>query len=388
VEERLGVTPALDVEALLGRLVTIDSQNPDLVADSRGELELATAVAEIMVELGMKATLPETLPGRPNVVGVLPGTSDETLLLEAHLDTVPAPGHEIVVRREGRRLHGRGTCDTKASLAAMLAAVATLSGDPGPRPTVVLAGVVDEEFVMRGAERLLDQVGPVTGVVVGEPTSLRPVRAHNGFIRVRLQVHGRSAHSSRAHLGENAILGAARVVTDLDTAVGERLRGRHHHLTGPALLTPTMVRGGSAPNVVPDHCEVWLDRRLAPGEEPAAALAEIDDVLERLRVEGTDVRRDAPLISLRGVNTAADHPLVAATERAVASVTGTHHVSSGVTYSTDACFLGRSGDVPCVVLGPGSIDQAHTDDEWVDLDEVVQAVDVFAEVVRQVGDGR
>ncbi len=379
------MTTAYDVEALLERLVSIDSQNPDLAGGCPGELELATAVAEIMRDLGMHATLPETLPGRPNVIGVLPGSSDHTLLLEAHLDTVPAPEHAVVVRREGRRLHARGSCDTKGSLAAMLTAAAQLAGQPGPRPTVVVAGVVDEEFVMRGAEMLLDQVGPVVGIVVGEPTSLVPVRAHNGFIRVLLQMNGRSAHSSKAHLGKNAILGAARVVTELQAVVGERLEHRRHHLAWPALLTPTMVRGGIAPNVVPDHCEVLFDRRLMPGEKPAAALAEIDKVLDRLRAEGDDVRREEPIVALPGLETPADHPLIAATERAVADVTGTHHAATGVTYSTDACILGRSGKVPCVVLGPGSIDQAHTDDEWIDLDEVVQAVDVYAEVVRQVG---
>jgi acetylornithine deacetylase len=266
----------------------------------------------------------------------------------------------------------------------MLAAVERLSRASEPRPTVVVAGVVDEEFVMRGAEMLLDQVGPVIGTVVGEPTSLVPVRAHNGFIRVRLQVHGQSAHSSRAHLGKNAVLGAARVLTALESVIGQRLAHRHHHLAGPALLTPTMVQGGIAPNVVPDHCELWFDRRLAPGEQPAAALAEVDEVLDRLRSAGTDVRRDQPIVSLPGVETAAHHPLVTATERAVAEVTGRHHPAAGVTYSTDACFLARSG-APFIVLGPGSIDQAHTDDEWIDLDELVQAVDVYAEVVRQVG---
>jgi acetylornithine deacetylase/succinyl-diaminopimelate desuccinylase-like protein len=379
------MTTVHNVEALLERLVRIDSQNPDLVPGHPGELELASTVAEIMQDLGMHTALPETLPGRPNVIGVLPGTSEERLLFEAHLDTVPAPQHKVIVHREARRLHARGSCDTKGSLAAMLAAVEQLSRESGPRPTLVVAGVVDEEFIMRGAELLLDQIGPVVGTVVGEPTSLVPVRAHNGFIRVRLQVHGKSAHSSKAHLGKNAILGAAQVVTALEARVGQRLQHRHHHLAGPALLTPTMVQGGIAPNVVPDRCELWFDRRLSPGEEPATALAEIDEVLNHLRAEGTEVDRDQPIVSLPGVETPANHPLVAATERAVGAVTGKHEAATGVTYSTDACFLARSGETPFIVLGPGSIDQAHTDDEWIDLDELVQAVDVYAEVVRQVG---
>jgi acetylornithine deacetylase/succinyl-diaminopimelate desuccinylase-like protein len=378
------VPPNVDVEQLLEKFVRIDSQNPDLAPASRGERDLAVEVARVLDRLGVKAELHETLDGRPNVVGTLPGTVGATLLLEAHLDTVPAPPGPLVVRREGRRLYGRGTCDTKGSLAAMVAAVAGLAQHTGPRPTVVLAGVVDEEYVMRGAARLLDQVPVPTGVVIGEPTSLVPVRAHNGFIRVRVHAHGRSVHSSKAHLGHNAVLAAARLVEALDQELGERLRHRHHSLAGPALLTPTMISGGIAPNVVPDHCAVWFDRRLAPGEDPAGALAEIDLVLDQLRSAGDVLRRDDPIVSLRGVETPEDHPLVRMTERAVRSVTGQDRSSTGVTYSTDACYLGGQGGMPCIVLGPGSIDQAHTVDEWVDLDEVAQAVDVYTQLALEM----
>lgn len=373
----------VDVEQLLERFVRIDSQNPDLAPQSQGERELAVEVAQVLDRLGVQAQLHDTLEGRPNVVAVLPGTVEQTLMLEAHLDTVPAPPGPLVVRREGRRLYGRGSCDTKGSLAAMVATLARLAHHKGPRPTVVLAGVVDEEYVMRGAARLLDQIPEVSGVIIGEPTSLVPARAHNGFIRVRVHAHGLSVHSSKAHLGHNAVLAAARLVDALDQELGERLRHRHHPLAGPALLTPTMISGGIAPNVVPDHCAVWFDRRLAPGEDPADALAEIDGVLDALRSAGDTLHRDEPIVSLRGVETAEDHPLVRATERAVRQVTGHDGSSTGVTYSTDACYLGGHGGLPCVVLGPGSIDQAHTIDEWIDLDQVVQAVDVYTQLALE-----
>jgi acetylornithine deacetylase/succinyl-diaminopimelate desuccinylase-like protein len=375
----------LDVEGLLEHLVGIDSQNPDLVPGHPGELALAREVADLLTGLGLETALHETLPGRPNVVGVLPGDPDRAVLLEAHLDTVPAPGGRLTVRRDGQRLHGRGACDTKGSLAAMIAAVARLAHEPGPRPTVVIAGVVDEEYVMRGAAGLLAQIPPVSAVVIGEPTSLVPVRAHNGFLRLRLQAHGRAVHSSKAHLGHNAIIASARVVAALESSVGERLRHRHHPLIGPALLTPTMIAGGSAPNVVPDECDIWFDRRLAPDETATTALAEIDGALASMRQQGLEISRDEPIVSLAGVETPADHPLVVATEQAVEAVLGVKQVATGVTYSTDACYLGGQGGLPCVVMGPGSIDQAHTVDEWIDLPEVTRAVDVYAEIVRQLG---
>jgi acetylornithine deacetylase len=175
------------------------------------------------------------------------------------------------------------------------------------------------------------------------------------------------------------------MITTLDGALAERLRHRHHPLTGPALLTATMISGGIAPNVVPDECTVCFDRRLAPDEDPEAALAEIDDVLARLRENGERLQLDEPIVALRGVETAEDHPFVRGAESAVTAVLGRAVTSGGVTYSTDACHLSAPGGAPCVVYGPGSIDQAHTDDEWIDLDEVVAAVDVYAEIVKRAG---
>jgi acetylornithine deacetylase/succinyl-diaminopimelate desuccinylase-like protein len=369
---------ATETDELLRHLMAFDSRNPDLAPESPGERPLAEEVAVLLRERGLRTELHDAVGNRPNVVGVLPGTPGQpTVLFEAHLDTVPTPTGGIPVREEGRRLFGRGTCDTKGSLAAMIAAAGRLAELSGPRPTLVVAGVADEEYVMRGAAALPSQIPPVDGVVIGEPTSLAPVRAHNGFIRVRVQVGGRTAHSSKAHLGVNAIVHAARVVTALDDRLGERLRGRPHALTGPALLSPTMVSGGVAPNIVPDRCEVMFDRRLAPDESAAVALAEIDEVLDRLRADGVVVRLDEPIVALPGMETGQELPIVRAAEQAVADTLGRPVPAHGVTYSTDACFLSGTAGLPCVVLGPGSIDQAHTDDEWVDLDEVATAVDVY-----------
>jgi acetylornithine deacetylase len=384
VSEREGETAAGagDVETVLWQLMEIDSQNPDLVPGAAGERPLAETVAALLDKAGLQTSIHEVVDGRPNVLGVLPGTAGApTIVLEAHLDTVPAPEGGLPLRQDGRRLYGRGACDTKGSLAAMIVAAERLAAVDGPRPTVVVAGVADEEYIMRGAaalvEQLRDVVQTVTGVVIGEPTSLIPVRAHNGFIRVRLQVQGTSAHSSKAHLGVNAIIEAARAITVLDEQLGERLRRHPHLLTGPALLSPTMITGGIAPNVVPDRVEVMFDRRLSPEETVEGALDEIEAVLAALRGSGMRVSLDQPVVGLPGFSTPATDLMVAAAQQAAAQVTGVEEEASGVTYSTDACYLNGVGGLPCVVMGPGSIDQAHTDDEWIDLDEVVAAVEVY-----------
>jgi acetylornithine deacetylase len=134
-----------------------------------------------------------------------------------------------------------------------------------------------------------------------------------------------------------------------------------------------VIRGGTALNVVPERCEVLFDRRLGPDEPPEDALAEIDAVLERSE---DDVRRGEPFLALPGAETAAGHPVVRAAEDA----TGAR--AEGVAFCTDASRLNGEGGIPFVVLGPGDIEQAHTVDEWVSLDEVRRAVGVYVAIAR------
>lgn len=369
-----------DVVQLLEDLVAIDSVNPSM--GGPGEAKIAELLVEVLGDLGARVSRHEVEPGRPNVVAVLPGDEPCTVLLEAHLDTVALPLEGPVVRRDGERIVGRGACDTKGSCAAMVGALARLAHEDR-RPTVIFAGTVDEEAAMTGSRALLGRLPDVDGAVIGEPTSLRPVRVHNGLARFRVTAQGVSAHTSRAHLGVNAVSTAARAIVALEDELLPRLRGRAHPLAGPALLTAAVIHGGVAPNVVPDSCEVLLDRRISPGEDPDAAMEELDGVLDRLRSEGHEIRREDPYILLPAVEAAADHPLVTAAEHAAASVLGRHEPAGGAPYGTDASYLAGVGHIPCVVVGPGSIDQAHSDHEWVSIREVELGVDVYAELTHR-----
>jgi acetylornithine deacetylase len=369
---------------LLEELVGLDSVNPAM--GGPGEEAIARWVAKFLEGLGADVSLLEVDEGRPNVLATLPKRSeDPAILLTAHLDTVALPQGGLRVERTPERVIGRGACDTKGSLAAMLGAVAELAADRPDGPGVLFAGTVDEEAAMRGSRALVEHLSSVYGAVVGEPTSLVPVRAHNGMVRFTVTAHGRSAHTSRADLGVNAVVAAARAVVALEDHLGPVLRGRARPLTGPALLTPAVITGGVAPNVVPDRCTVVVDRRLAPGETVEGALAEVDEALRAVDGGRHRIVRDPPFLTLPPLELPPHHPLVLAAEEAVETVTGHRVVATGAPYGTDASNLWGLGRIPCVVLGPGSVEWAHTDEEWVSLDEVRQATAVYVELVRRLG---
>jgi acetylornithine deacetylase/succinyl-diaminopimelate desuccinylase-like protein len=379
-------TAALDPVDLLRDLVRIPSVNPHM-GGGHGEGEVVEYVASVLHDQGLDVSTPEVQDGRCNVVARLHGDSGSpTVLLEAHLDTVPMPGHGLKVEEDGDRLRGRGACDTKGSAAAMIATLSRLRSEES-HPTVVFAGVVDEEYAMAGSRALVGQLDATpSAAIVGEPTSLRPVRVHNGLARMRIETHGRAAHTSKAQLGVNAIASAARVVIALIDELYPQLAERGHPLVGPALITPAVIRGGVASNIVPETCTIEIDRRLAPGEDPANAMAEIDRILDGLRSERVMITRHDPDILLDGVEIPEGHPLVRVAEAAVQSVLGKPIRAEGAPFGTDASNLWGVGRIPCIVLGPGSIDQAHTEDEWVGLSEVRSAVEIYTEVVRGLKD--
>jgi acetylornithine deacetylase len=378
----------MDVVELLVELVGIESTNTTLDPDGPGEAAMADRLAQLLDDLGLAVEMYEVAPGRPNVLGTLPGHPDRpALLFEAHLDTVPTPPGGIPVHLESGRLTGRGSCDCKGALAAMLGALDRIAASPAAeRPTVLLAGAVDEESSMTGSAALLPLLTldgrTVSAAVIAEPTSLVPVRAHHGVVRAALTAHGRAAHAAKAHLGVNAVTAMARAITALDDRLGRRLAATMHPLAGPALLNTTMIRGGSAPNIVPDLCEVIVDRRIPPGTTPAEVVAEIEAVLAERREAGDEIRLGDPFVALPGVETDPDEAIVVAAERAATSALGRPVSAGGVPFATDACNLLGTGGIPCVVLGPGSIDQAHTADEWVDIAEVLAAVDVYEAIAR------
>jgi acetylornithine deacetylase/succinyl-diaminopimelate desuccinylase family protein len=363
----------------LADLVRINSVNPSYGGGS-GEGEIAAWIRRFFEERGMECWEQEVFPGRPNVIARLPGhDSSRRIILEAHTDTMGVEGMTIPPfdpRIANGRMFGRGSCDTKAGLAAMMHAVASIHENRIPPPCEVwLAAVVDEEFSYRGVVKLCEGL---TGeaALVAEPTGLHTVIATKGVLRWRIVVRGRAAHSSKPDLGVNAINHMARVIRALEED-HLRLAGQAHPLLGPATVNVGVIQGGTQVNVVPDSCEIQIDRRLLPGETVARVLAHYRSLLDELRSEHPTLEAimEPPMLTDEALETAADSPpaQVAAT---VLEEMGLDATPCGVPFGSDASKLSRRG-IPSLVIGPGSIDHAHAADEFVELLEVERAFEFY-----------
>ena len=375
---------------LLSALVSIPSMNPAFMADgSGGEAALAAYVESQLQDLGMETAQHEPLPGRPNVFGRLRVPNSQGLLLfECHMDTVGVDtwGPEALEPRlEGTTLHGRGSCDAKGCLAGMLLALRELAQQPDELAMDIgLLGVVDEEYKFRGILGFLEQEIPVTAAVIGEPTQLGLVTATKGAVRFTLQTKGRPAHSSQPHKGNNAIYQMVDIIRHLRETLDPRFAARSHPLVGYPTWAIGIIHGGHAANVIPETCQVVVDRRIIPGETTEGAIQEFEDAMGQIADANPDVH---PSVASRDLgdwplDTAEDEEIVQAAMRALQA----HDLPpepQGVTYGTDASKLQVKAGVPCIVYGPGDIGYAHTDHERIDLTEVVQSAAVYAQIARE-----
>jgi acetylornithine deacetylase ArgE len=369
---------------LLADLVAIRSVNPmGRSASGPGyrEQEVADYVEAYLRTHGVDTRVSEVSPGRPNVTGFVDTGAPETLLLEAHMDTMPADSMSIPPfspdERDGR-LYGRGTCDTKGSLAAFLHAVCSLLGEGrGPRFNIVILAVADEEYGFTGARHAVAHGLRADFAVVGEPTLLRIVRAHKGVIRWRVTTRGVAAHSAYPERGENAIYAMGRVLGRLESHAASLRASRPHALLGSPSLSIGVIEGGEAVNVVPDMCRAEVDRRTVPGESTDEVLGAAASALEGL----TGWQFEKPYLAVQAMEVSQESRIVGLLSGAMANVSGDVRIES-VHYATDAGIYCEAG-IPCAVFGPGDIAQAHTSDEWIDIGSLHQAAAVIRTLIAR-----
>lgn len=378
-------------EALLADMVGFDTVNGSISGIVDAEVELARYLEAVAGEMGF-ATQRLPLEGESFNLLVSHEVDERApwLMFESHMDTVTVEGMTIepfkAEFRDGR-IYGRGACDTKGTGAAMLWALKKYAAAARSRGgnNVAIVFTTDEEVGKSGvrslARRQMSTFGwRPTGVVVGEPTMLRPIVAHNGVARWKIVTHGVAAHSSNPHKGKSAISMMMMVVDLIEQRYAPSLTASHA-LTGKAQCTVNVIRGGSQVNVIPARCEIEIDRRVVPGEDGATVAPAVEALLDGLRQQDANlvVEQEAPFID-PPLDPTGGEAFAAIVQGALADMNLPTELE-GVQYGTDASQFGQIG-IPVVVLGPGNIGQAHTKDEWLSLEQLHLGIDVCRRLMQ------
>lgn len=399
----------LSAKDLLQDLVRLPSVNPAFSGPEEpaaGEFRITDFFQNFFQNRGWPWLRQPVHAGRDNLICViLPSKATnnrQAVLWEVHQDTVGVAGMKIepfAASESQGRIWGRGACDVKGAMAAMVTALANLDPQLLARP-VVFALTINEENGFTGVKSLCriwsepqeSQMEGLSGslsleqlrelrpfrAIVAEPTLMDVVVAHKGSVRWRCHTRGRAAHSSRPEQGVNAISIMTQVIRAIEKYQREVLAQRASHpLCGPPTICVSTIRGGTGVNTVPDHCVIDIDRRLVPEATADQAYEElVRFVGDELPDLAKHVEHDPPASRSVGLEDKQNRPWA---EQIAATVQATGNPSKliGVPYGTDAWAISQLG-IPTVVFGPGSIDQAHTDDEWIAIDQLELAVDVFS----------
>lgn len=373
---------------LLQQMVAIETVNRASSGRPFPEKLLALFLEEYAQRAGLKTRRLRLDDEAFNLIAWAEGASPNWVVFDSHMDTVSIEGMSIDPLSgeiRGGRIWGRGACDTKSSGAAMLTALAIGAREGSLANNTAVVFTTDEEVGKQGANGLAETGFAELGwtpklVVVGEPTQLQPVIAHNGVVRWTVETTGTPAHSSRPERGRSAITDMVRVISAIEGNYIPKLSARHP-LTGKAQCSINIIRGGSQINVIPESCHVEIDRRVVPGEDAHAVLPTVEEVLEILRAE-------CPGLRVRQRDAFIDPPMEPLEEDKVISWTapvlekhGISAVPRGEPYGTNASNYTTRG-IPSVVLGPGNIAQAHTSDEWLELRQLDLAIDVYGGFMR------
>ena len=373
------------VVTFLQQLIRIPSVNPDSDTDSAitGEQAMADFLAEWLESIGATVELEEVRPGRPNLIArFAPLDGRPRVLLGPHLDTVGVSGMTIdpfgAEIRDGR-VWGRGASDTKGPMAAMLWALRENRELLARLPVAVdFVAFMGEESRQWGSKNFAKRhAAEYEFALVGEPTSLEIVHVTKGSLWATLRATGLAAHSSMPERGENAILKLTRSLDRLENELSTRLAAFTHPQLGHSTLNIGVIRGGSRPNIVPDLAEAELDMRLTPSLSAAGGgLKLLQDTITALKlpIEIFHPHENPPM------ETSPEHPMLKRLQDA-----GPGTKLAGAPWFSDAAHLSNAG-LPAICIGPGSIDQAHRADEFIEIQALEQGAEFFSRFIQRLAD--
>lgn len=355
--------------------------------------EKETKVAEVLCrelcDMGVPARINDH-GGRYNVeceyIGSMPGPA---VVLCTHLDTVPPYEMKDAFKgsiRDGK-LYGRGAVDVRDILAAMSMVMKRLYIEkPAIHGKIKFLAVADEESGSYGMRQEIADGYDADLTIVGEPTNLKLGIAHKGVAWMEVEFRGRSAHGSVPEKGHNAIYDAGVLIEQIQSRLMPELQRNIHPILGPASINVGKIQGGTRPTIVPEYCGIQIDRRLIPGETAEKALEQIDEILRELAQTYPEMDWSSRIIlgdrekPFPPLDSSAYEKVISDMCAAIGKVTGQRAECVGLPFWTDAALPGAFTIKPAVVLGPGDISQAHSNDEFVDIQQLEQAAEIYYEM--------
>ncbi len=378
---------AVDRDYLLGTLtdlVRINSINPHLDPTGAGEAEIAAYVADALNKLNLEVDTLESEPGRPSVVGTLKGTGGgRSLMLNGHVDTVAIDEmlDPFSATVGDGKMYGRGAYDMKCGLAACMTAVkslidtgVSLAGD------VLVAAVADEEYASLGTTEVIKH-HQVDAAIVTESTELEICIAHRGYIHIEVETIGRAAHGSRFKEGIDANMRMGYFLAELDKLEKDLRARKAHPLIGPPSLHAGVLKGGTGPSTYAASCKLVIERRTIPGETESQIVGELQTIIDRLTaVDPTFEATLKILLARNAFEVDPERDVVKVLQQSAKEVLGMQPELVGQPYWMDTALLSDAG-VEAVAMGPIGAG-AHSKEEWVDLDSVIQMAEVLAQVIQ------
>jgi acetylornithine deacetylase len=372
---------------LLKELVATNSVNPT-IGRGPGEAAIARLLNDRLNSIGgLEARMQPVADGRSNVIAILKGSGGgRSLMLNGHMDTVGVDGMIIEPFKpsiQNGLMRGRGACDMKGALAAMMGAVkSVINSRMKLRGDLIFSAVVDEEYKSLGIKKLVQEY-KADAAIVGEPTNMSVATTHKGFVWIEVEVKGKAAHGSVPEKGVDAIAHAAKIMLAIEK-LQRQLASQVHPLLGTPKIHASTVQGGTDWSIIPERCVLRLERRTLPGETVASVMAEIEGILQAIRRETPDFNATAHSpYDMAPLETAESEEIVQTAQRVLAANMRTRVPVIGVPYWTDGALLSSMGSMPTCLFGPGDIGVAHSADEYVKLENVLTSAHVYRGIIQE-----
>lgn len=355
------------------------------------EKRVAEYIYNLLKEENIPVELKEVLKGRFNVTAYLKGEGGgKSLMLSGHLDTVPPYDMEnpfTPVLKDGV-LYGRGACDMKGPVSAMLLSLIALKRSGiSLKGDVLFTGVIDEEEKGKGAEYLVKN-GPFTdGAIIGEPTDMKIAVGHKGLEWIKVKVTGKKVHGGRMDEGINAIEMASKFIERIYDEYVPKLKERHHEILGQPTINIGKITGGDQPSTVPGECIIEIDRRWIPIEAREQVYEELNQIINDLKLEVpgfnadlSDMFTEDNLLSHKPFFTDKDDPIVKAAKEAL---TGKNKNTEETVFPawSDAGTIAAYTNTKCIIMGPGDLRLAHSKDESIKVKDLTEAARIYTEII-------